>query len=476
MTVSVPDFSKANVLVVGDLMLDRYWHGDSSRLSPEAPVPVVKVADVEDRPGGSGNVAMNLAALGCSVELCAVVGCDEAAEQLRIVLSEQQINCHFYQQPNVQTITKLRVMAKHQQLLRADFEQKMTVDFTELERKLGLTAKIEACDALVISDYGKGGADFSQHCIEVANRFQKPVLVDPKSTDYSLYRGATMITPNTAEFESVVGHCETQDQIVARAEDLLNRFELSSLLVTRGDKGMALLTKDAEPFFLDTNAQEVFDVTGAGDTVIATLAACLAVGFPPVEAVNLANIAAGIVVGKLGSATASSAEIHAQLHASQQASFGVVTEDELLRLVDNAKFADKVVVMTNGCFDVLHAGHVAYLEEAKKLGDYLIVAVNDDASVTGLKGKGRPINPLDARMNVLAGLRSVDWVVHFPEDTPQRLIAAVLPNLLVKGGDYKAKDIAGYQEVTGSGGQVKILSFEPGFSSSNIVKKIQELD
>jgi D-beta-D-heptose 7-phosphate kinase/D-beta-D-heptose 1-phosphate adenosyltransferase len=309
--------------------------------------------------------------------------------------------------------------------------------------------------------------------IQLAREANVPVLIDPKGTDFERYRGATLLTPNLSEFEAVVGKCKTVEEIVSRGMQLIADYELSALLVTRSENGMTLLQPGKAPLHLPTQAQEVYDVTGAGDTVIGVLAAVLAAGDSLEEACFLANAAAGVVVGKLGTSTVSTVELENAIHARPETGFGVMTEAELKAAVALARQRGEKVVMTNGVFDILHAGHVSYLANARKLGDRLIVAVNSDASTKRLKGETRPVNPQENRMIVLGALEAVDWVVLFEEDTPQRLIAGVLPDLLVKGGDYKPEDIAGSKEVWANGGDVRVLNFEDGISTSNIIKTIR---
>lgn len=467
-------FDNAKVLVLGDVMLDRYWFGSTNRISPEAPVPVVKVQENEDRAGGAANVAMNIASLNVPVTLHGLIGNDDAGRALDKLLSAHRIQNHCVALDSHPTITKLRILSRHQQLLRLDFEEGFhNVDSEPLLAKL--RQDLTACGALILSDYGKGTLDSVQQMIQLARAANVPVLIDPKGTDFERYRGATLLTPNMSEFEAVVGHCATEAAIVEKGLKLIADFDLSALLVTRSEKGMTLLRPNAEPYHLPTQAREVYDVTGAGDTVISVLATAIADGRSLEEACYLANAAAGIVVGKLGTSTVSPSELENAIHQRAETGFGVVSESELKTIVKQAKARGEKIVMTNGCFDILHPGHVSYLENARKLGDRLIVAVNTDASVKRLKGESRPINDLDSRMAVLAGLASVDWVVPFDEDTPQRLIGEILPNLLVKGGDYKVEEIAGHKEVLENGGEVQVLNFENGCSTTNVIKKIQGL-
>lgn len=469
-----PQFNNAKVLVLGDVMLDRYWFGATNRISPEAPVPVVKVQEREDRAGGAANVAMNIANLNVPVTLHGLVGNDDAGRALDKLLSEHRIQNQCIAVDSHPTITKLRILSRHQQLLRLDFEEGFhNLDCQALLAKLA--AEITAYGALILSDYGKGTLDAVQQMIQIARQANVPVLIDPKGTDFERYRGATLLTPNMSEFEAVAGHCNDEGEIVAKGLKMIADFDLSALLITRSEKGMTLLRPNQEPFHLPTQAKEVYDVTGAGDTVISVLATAIADGRPLEEACYLANAAAGIVVGKLGTSTVSPSELEQAIHQRAETGFGVVSEDELKVIVKQSKTRGEKIVMTNGCFDILHPGHISYLENARKLGDRLIVAVNTDESVKRLKGESRPINDLNARMAVLAGLASVDWVVPFGEDTPQRLIGEILPDLLVKGGDYKPEEIAGSQEVWANGGEVRVLNFENGCSTTNVIKKIQSL-
>jgi len=475
MKVDIPAFDKARVLVVGDIMLDRYWYGPTQRISPEAPVPVVKIQQDEDRPGGAANVALNIASLNGNVTLAGITGEDEASSTLKTHLSAMNIDYQFLQSSAHPTITKLRVLSRNQQLLRLDFEE----SFAEIDKQPLIEqtkALVANHDLLLLSDYDKGTLSDVQALIKAANEHNVPVLVDPKGTDFSRYRGATLITPNLSEFEAVVGHCKTEAEIVSKGQALLKELDLTAMLVTRSEQGMTLLRHGHEEFHLPTQAREVYDVTGAGDTVIATLALAIAANADFTQASALANIAAGIVVGKLGTSTVSEAELNAELTSGQESGFGVLSEEQLKIAVELAQARGENIIMTNGCVDILHAGHVSYLNTAKTLGSRLIVAVNNDASVTRLKGVGRPVNPVDRRMAVLAGLGAVDWVVPFSEDTPQRLIANILPNTLVKGGDYKVEDIAGGAEVIAAGGDVKVLNFEDGISTTKIINAIRQED
>ncbi len=452
-------------------MLDRYMFGSTGRISPEAPVPVVHVHETDDRPGGAANVAVNLASLGVSTQLIGVVGQDDAADALQSVLKEHGIRCEFQRAAGRPTITKTRVQSRGQQLIRLDQENAEAMASDEIMRVL--KRSLNGAGAVVLSDYGKGALTDVTEMIEICRHAGVPALVDPKGSDFGKYRGASLLTPNQSEFEAVVGVCQSDDELVQRGRKMLDELNLDALLITRSEKGMLLIETDMEPVFLSTQAREVFDVTGAGDTVIATLAGAIASGQGLSAAASLANIAAGLVVRKIGVAAVTPGEISISLHQRGQGGRGLVGLEELQLMVAESRARGERVIMTNGCFDVLHAGHVSYLEEAKSLGDRLIVAVNDDDSTRRLKGESRPINELQDRLLVLAGLAAVDWVVPFSDDTPASLIASVLPDVLVKGGDYKPEEIAGAKDVLKNGGEVRVLAFRDGRSSSRIIDKLR---
>lgn len=468
----LPDFSKAKVLIVGDLMLDRYWSGGTGRISPEAPVPVVNVQSSEDRPGGAANVAVNVATLGAKVTLLGMCGNDENAKLLRERLESFDIDCQFFAVEGQDTITKLRVMSRNQQLLRLDFE-KSFADSDKSELESAFDGALDDVDIVILSDYAKGCLSNPQALIQAAKAKGKRVIVDPKGSDFKKYANATLITPNMEELNHVVGESTSEKSLVSNAQQVKTELNLDALLLTRSEQGMTLFEGDNAEFHLPAKAKEVYDVTGAGDTVVSTLAVALASKLPLQAACVLANLAASVVVGKLGTSTVSNTELALALgEQSVHLDGGVMTEGQLEMAMAAAKARGERIVMTNGCFDILHSGHVAYLEEAAQLGDRLIVAVNTDASVTKLKGPGRPVNNTNRRMAVLAGLSAVDWVVPFTEDTPQRLIASLLPDILVKGGDYQIDEIAGGKEVIANGGEVQVLTFEDGVSTTGIIERI----
>ena len=462
----------AKVFVVGDIILDQYIYGETNRISPEAPVPIVKVNNSEERPGGAANVAVNVASLGINTQLLGITGNDEASERLESILAQKNVKCHFIQQDNCPTITKRRVLSQHQQLIRLDYESdKKTENSTELVKKY--IKLLNSVDIIILSDYAKGGLIEVEALIKYANDKNIPILVDPKSKDFDCYKNATILTPNEKEFEEVVGICETDNVLTEKGEALLKNLNLEALLITRGKKGMTLIQKNKSVIHLNAMTHEVFDVTGAGDTVIAVLAAAIASNQSVEVATMLANTAASLVVKKLGTATVTIDEINKNLY-DEATSLSIPNKKYALELINEAKKSGKKIIMTNGCFDIIHTGHVRYLSKAKSLGDYLVIAVNDDESVKRLKGNGRPINTLEDRMLVLNSLASVNLVIPFSQDTPEEIISSVNPDVLVKGGDYKEENIAGAESVRKSGGEVVIVPFDEGYSTSLILKKLKD--
>ena len=460
----------AKVLVVGDIILDQYVYGETNRISPEAPVPIVKVNNTEERPGGAANVALNVASLGPNTYLLGVTGNDEASKRLESILTKKNVKCHFVYQDNYPTITKRRVLSQHQQLIRLDYESDTKTVKTDgfVEKYIEL---LKQADIVILSDYAKGGLIDIKTLIKHAKVKNIPVLVDPKSKDFNCYKNASILTPNEKEFKIVVGNFETDNVLTEKAEELLKNLNLDALLITRGEKGMVLIQKSEKAIYLKAETHEVFDVTGAGDTVIAVLAVAIVSNLNLETASSLGNTAAGLVVEKLGTAAISADEINRNLSKGASPSV-TLDKKQALELVSRTKKRNERIIMTNGCFDIIHAGHVSYLMKAKSLGDFLVVAVNDDNSVTRLKGNGRPVNTLKNRMKVLNALASVDLVVSFSEDTPEELISLLEPDILVKGGDYKEANIAGAKLVKESGGDVVILPFDEGCSTSLILEKL----
>ncbi len=481
MQLMIPDFSQTKILVVGDLMLDRYWHGPTSRISPEAPVPVVKIEESEERAGGAGNVALNIAALNGIPSLVGLTGQDEAAQILKNRLTHQGVNCQFVELEGCTTITKLRVLSRHQQLIRLDFEDGFLLDngvHSDSGEYLlqAYQKQLDTHDVIIFSDYQKGTLRDLAKLIALAKEQNKKVIIDPKGNDFSIYQGATLLTPNLSEFEAIVGHCENDEQLVEKAEQLCQQLQLDALLITRSEKGMTLVQSNKHAVHLPTRARDVYDVTGAGDTVIATLAVAIAAGMDMVDATKLANLAASVVVGKVGTASVTVHELRTAMRQLSDVEQGIIAEDRLIALVRDAKNHGEKVIMTNGCFDILHAGHVTYLEQAKSLGDRLIVAVNDDDSVKRIKGPERPVNSMNRRMQVLAGLSCVDWVVPFYEDTPTRLICDVSPSVLVKGGDNDPDNIPGGNCVKEQGGEVLVMEYVDNCSTTGLIRSIRSAD
>ena len=433
---------------------------------------MVRVTETETRAGGAANVAMNLAALGVQTRLTGLTGDDAGADGMRRLMAAAEIDYRPVPIDERPTITKLRVLSRNQQLIRLDTEEVFASHHAEAMTDV-FTDSLDGMSAVVLSDYAKGSLHQVQSLIDACREGQLPVLVDPKGTDFTRYRGATILTPNLAEFEAVTGASTDDEQLAGRARMLRDELDLDALVVTLSERGMLVVDEADEPRILPARAREVFDVTGAGDTVIATLAAGLGAGMSTADAAALANLAAGLVVRKIGVASVTPSELRLALHEHGQGGRSVLVRDEAAQVAREARDRGERVVMTNGCFDILHTGHVAYLEEAKAMGDRLLVAVNDDESVRRLKGDGRPINPLGDRMQVLAGLASVDWVVPFHEDTPEALIEQVLPDVLVKGGDYRPNEIAGSRTVLNNGGVVQVLSYKEGRSTSSIVDTIR---
>ncbi|MES2204419.1 MAG: bifunctional D-glycero-beta-D-manno-heptose-7-phosphate kinase/D-glycero-beta-D-manno-heptose 1-phosphate adenylyltransferase HldE [Pseudomonadota bacterium] len=472
------NFHTAKVLVLGDVMLDSYYMGTTERISPEAPVPVVKVRSIEHRPGGAANVALNAAALGAQVKLLSVLGDDQACKTLENELHAASIETVFLKLPDLQTIVKQRVLSQNQQLLRLDFEAPLQLSSQEDLLTLFKQHLVWA-NVVVLSDYAKGVLRPDvQIFIQAAKALNIPVLVDPKHRDLNIYRGATMITPNLKEFKEAVGDVQVEHELVEKGMELVKRCDLGALLVTRGGEGMTLLERNRPEYYLPACGREVFDVTGAGDTVIATIAVALASKLPLATAVELSSTAAGVVIGKLGTATLSVQELQRAIQGDKELNSGIVDEEALLLNIREARARGERIVFTNGCFDVLHAMHVEYLNLARTHGDRLIVAVNDDASITRLKGPGRPVNKLEHRMAVLAGLQAIDWVIPMSDDTPKRLLALLKPDVLVKGGDYRLDGVVGADIVKAYGGDVVIIegTVAEGVTSTAIIERMKKLN
>ncbi|MBL7008511.1 MAG: D-glycero-beta-D-manno-heptose-7-phosphate kinase [Planctomycetes bacterium] len=463
------------VAVVGDFMLDHYVWGDAERVSPEAPVPVVHARREEHRLGGAGNVVANLAGMSARVSCFGALGQDASGDRMVADLEAcGAATSGLIRSAQRPTTQKIRVMARNQQMLRVDREEPVALAAAEVEALLAALRRAE-WQAVVVSDYGKGvvGPEVLAGVIAEAQRRGVPSLVDPKQRDFSAYRGATAITPNRAEAELALGAAMPDlESLAAGGERLRQQAGVEILLVTLSGEGMFLLRHGEEPLHLPTAARQVYDVTGAGDTVIAMLAVAVAAGLGWEVAVKLANAAAGLAVARVGTAAVGLQELLHHLSAASPA-HKIVDPGGLQAALATLRREASRIVFTNGCFDILHAGHVRYLAAARGLGDALVVGVNDDASVRRLKGPERPFNPLEDRAEVLAALECVDLVVGFAEDTPSELIEAVCPDVLAKGADWKDKGVVGAEFVEGRGGEVRLIDLLPGRSTSGLADRIR---
>ncbi|MCB9097653.1 MAG: D-glycero-beta-D-manno-heptose-7-phosphate kinase [Arcobacter sp.] len=465
---------KPNILVIGDLMIDHYLWGSCDRISPEAPVQVVNVKKESSVLGGAGNVINNLFALGASVDVISVIGNDNVANELKSLLEKIEVSSsNLIIEENRKTSKKSRLIASQQQVLRYDMESINDISENSSNKILdNLKLNIKKYDSIILSDYGKGvlTTNLTKQIIEIANQNDVKVLIDPKGKDYTKYKGSYTLTPNKKEaMEATNIEINDEKSLIEALENLKQKCDLEVSLITLSENGIAIL-KD-KLIVKPTVAREVYDVTGAGDTVIASIAFALGNDLDIEEAISFANLAAGVVVGKIGSATATLDEIYeyeSSLHKSSSTSH-IKTFQEIEKLAKKFHEVGKKVVFTNGCFDILHAGHVKYLEVAKSYGDVLIVGVNADSSVRKLKGPTRPINNQDDRAYILASLESVDYVVIFEEETPYDLIKLIKPHTLVKGGDYEGKDVVG-QDIAN---ELKLVQFVDGKSTTNTIKRIQ---
>ncbi|MCC6407429.1 MAG: D-glycero-beta-D-manno-heptose-7-phosphate kinase [Planctomycetes bacterium] len=469
--------SQPRILVIGDLILDSYVSGDVSRISPEAPIPVLNARLTDERLGGAGNVAANLRSMEASVEVIGLLGDDVRGRRLRALLEEIGVETSAcVVDPERPTIEKTRMMSGIHQMLRVDWEKTHAIPKPLLARLLvELPARVKAAQAVILSDYGKGLLvnELIAAVISAARASGIPVLVDPKGNDYARYRGATLVTPNRKEAEEAVGRrLASLDDVPKAAEELIGIASLDAAVITLGPDGMYYRVKaTGESARVPTMARAVFDVTGAGDTVISHLALCLGAGLPLATAVHLANHAAGIVVGKRGAASTTREEMATVLGEMPEHHGKILRPEDVESVVSQWRAEEKRIVFTNGCFDILHAGHVDYLRFARSKGDVLIVGMNDDASVKRLKGPTRPVNKLEDRMVVLSALEMVDAVVPFGEDTPLELIERVTPHVLVKGQDWEGKGVVGREWVEKHGGQVHLAPLLAGRSTTSILER-----
>lgn len=453
------------ILIIGDIILDRYIGGVADRISPEAPVPVINVNKTEDRLGGAANVAANVASLGASPTIIAACGNDDGAKIIKKILSRKFIKHCILCFNDEQTTTKARVISGTQQIVRLDSES-IVKKSNALQLHEMFRNEIVNADCVIISDYGKGAIVNANLIINEARKLGKPVLVDPKGGDFSQYTNANILKPNLKEFESIVGDVSSVSDFECKAKKLIEELSLETLIITLGADGGAVFNSDGSSYKFKNKANGVFDVSGAGDTFIASLAVSLSLGDGLRDSVDKANIAAGISVSKPGTSTVSRAELNCKSEKK------ILSQEDLINVVTELKEANRSIVMTNGCFDILHAGHVKYLSDAKSKGDILIVAINDDNSIGILKGIDRPINTLQSRMEVLSGLSSVDFIVPFSEKTPEALYKLVTPNVLVKGAEYAGQEIVGAEHVVSMGGSVELLPMKFGHSTTSIIHRI----
>ena len=469
-------FGEPHVLVVGDLMLDKYVWGEVERISPEAPVPVLRMSRQSQHPGGAANVAMNLAGLGAHVTVMGFGGGDDDQRTLECLLAQAGVKSSVVVCSNAPTTSKLRVLAGHQQLLRLDSEARRTVELNGFSDALlqNAIAALPDASVVVLSDYAKGvlSERMCRAIIGEARRLHIPVVVDPKGHDFTRYRGATTICPNTKELAAVTGESAGDLKwLLSAGQKMVAALNLQYMLVTLSEKGIAILRQDSQTR-VPATVQQVFDVSGAGDTVVAVVAASITAHMPVELAVRLANVAAGIVIGKVGTVPIQREEIMGALSREDEAD----REEKVLPLevlrtrVAGWRSRGLRVVFTNGCFDLLHVGHISLLEQARRMGDRLIVAVNSDRSVRGLKGRRRPLVLEHERAQVLAALSVVDAVVIFDEATPLRLIEALRPEVLVKGGDYSEHEVVGAAEVKGWGGRLELVPLVAGHSTSALIE------
>lgn len=471
-------FSGLQLLVIGDLMIDKYIWGKTERISPEAPVQVVEVERDEIRLGGAGNVVNNLLAFGCRVSVASVVGADEDGRLLLSLLMPTGVDIAGIQQVADRTTSrKTRVLASRQQMLRIDRESCADISKEQQATLLNFVKQqLAKTQGVIISDYLKGvlTPELLQNLIALCRKQGVPVCVDPKGADFSRYRGATLLTPNRREAEVAHGRAIHDDSSLLQAgRELRQKLDLEALVMTRSEEGMSLFFADGKVSHLPTQAREVFDVSGAGDTVVATIGAALAAGASVSSAAQLANLAAGIVVGKLGTSTVTPAEIRNEFSRRINPAEGkILPRKELATLLEPLRLAGKSIVFTNGCFDLLHAGHVKYLQQARALGDLLVLGLNSDDSIRRLKGPKRPLLEESERAQILAALDCIDYLTIFDEDTPLELLHLVRPDILAKGGDYQPDEVVGKELVESYGGRVELIRFVDGKSTTNIIDKV----
>lgn len=473
---SLDSLKNQNVLVIGDLMIDKYIIGDVSRISPEAPVPVLKQTRIERKLGGAGNVLANLKSLGANVRAMGRVGNDSEGQFCIDLLSGKGVDCSMIWRFQT-TIVKTRVISSNQQFLRIDEEEIISPDEQYLiDLRDNINNLLENINVVVLSDYAKGfvSIDLAHLIIRICNEKNIPVVVDPKGKNCGKYKGATAITPNNKEFNDMSGvvSFDSEESIKNEALRLINENEIEYFIHTRSEKGISVIEKETGlKSDYPTQTKEVIDVTGAGDTVVSVIALALGAGFNIGDAIILANAAASIVVSKFGTAQTTIEEIEEQLSAVKTKELSI---EKLKNLIQNLKNQGKKIVFTNGCFDLVHAGHIKSFQQAKSFGDILVVAVNSDDSIRRLKGESRPVVDLKNRLALLKALECIDFVIPFEEDTPQKLIEEIKPDVMVKGEDWKGKTVAGADFVQSYGGKVEFIKLEQGLSTTNIIEKIKK--
>lgn len=480
MNIDLSSFETCRILVVGDLMIDEYLWGEVERISPEAPVQVVSVTRDTTTLGGAGNVVNNLVALGAKVSVCSVIGAGDNAELLLRLFKDLGVGTEgLIQDPDRPTTRKTRIFAGHQQVLRIDRETKREISRDHADRLVRFfKERVDDFSIILLSDYGKGlfAETFLRQLIDVAVPHGKAIIVDPKGLNFRKYAGATAITPNKREASLAAGIEIVDDvSLIAAGRKLLQDIPVQEVLMSCGKEGMFLFEQGEEPYRISTEARQVFDVSGAGDTVLAVLGLGLASGAPFRQAAILANIAAGIVVGKVGTATVSREELQKAIEPSVRALAAKhKTMSDLVPIVERLRAEGKTIVMTNGCFDLLHVGHVKLLSASKKMGDVLIVAIDDDESVRALKGKERPIIGAQERLGIISALDSVDYVTVFSTEELERVIEAVRPDVLTKGSNYTTKAVLGREIVEKFGGRVELIPMTQTISSTQIINQIKQ--
>ena len=479
LAANVRSLESAEVLVIGDVMLDRFVYGSVERISPEAPIPVVRIKNEIAMLGGAGNVARNVAGLGAIVHFVTTIGADAAGQEIqRLVAELPRVEGSMIADGRRKTSIKTRYIAAGQQMLRADDETILALGAPQIAEVLDAARHaLRTARAMVLADYAKGvlGEGIAARLIGLAREAGVPVIVDPQGTDYEVYRGATLVTPNRAELALATGMpVGTDAEIIAAGAYLIERFGIEAVLATRSADGMTLLGRSNDAQHFPAEAREVFDVSGAGDTVVAALGTALAAGMAMDQAVRLANVAAGIVVGKVGTAVAYAADIaDALLHTDAGASGTKVKDlERALDLIRLWRRQGHKIGLATGCFDLLHPGHLTVVQQAKAACDRLIVGLNSDASTKRLKGHNRPVQTEAVRAQMLAALEAVDLAIIFEEDTPERLIDAIKPDVFVKGADYKVEDLPEAKIVQGYGGRILLAELAPGHSTTATIAKM----